>query len=198
MQEAVIKRLLKFAGLPTSGQMRLCDGRTGKMFDMPTTVGYSYIYKLHHMVEDKAHARSRGRYMSRTQQPVQGRSNHGGQRLGEMEVWALMAHGAAFNLLEMTTVKSDDMYGRRSVEREIIRTTAELDVVGEKQKGGVLLGDILPSYTGSSGAFEAALYEMRCLCLDIYEHLDEPASEEFDAIDDPTLSPEDRLNMLFK
>ncbi|MEO0201711.1 MAG: DNA-directed RNA polymerase subunit beta [candidate division WOR-3 bacterium] len=107
-----VKEQLKLAGLPEDGKMRLRDGRTGEYFDYPVTVGNMYIMKLIHMVEDKIHARSVGPYSLITQQPVGGRSHMGGQRFGEMEVWALEAHGAAYSLWEMLTIKSDDVRGR--------------------------------------------------------------------------------------
>ncbi len=107
-----VKQQLKLAGLPEDGKMRLRDGRTGEYFDYPVTVGNMYIMKLIHMVKDKIHARSTGPYSLITQQPVGGRSHMGGQRFGEMEVWALEAHGAAYALWEMLTVKSDDVRGR--------------------------------------------------------------------------------------
>src|SRR5690606_21216205 len=111
-KESEIKDLLKLADLPESGQMTLFDGRTGQAFDRPVTVGYMYMLKLNHLVDDKMHARSTGSYSLVTQQPLGGKAQFGGQRFGEMEVWALEAYGAAYTLQEMLTVKSDDVAGR--------------------------------------------------------------------------------------
>ncbi len=108
-KEREIKAMLKLADLPESGQMRLFDGRTGNQFERPTTVGYMYMLKLNHLVDDKMHARSTGSYSLVTQQPLGGKAQFGGQRFGEMEVWALEAYGAAYTLQEMLTVKSDDV-----------------------------------------------------------------------------------------
>src|SRR3989441_2176573 len=119
--ETEIKELLKKANLPTSGQTMLMDGRTGEMFGSPVTVGYMYVLKLHHLVDDKIHARSIGPYSLVTQQPLGGKAQFGGQRLGEMEVWALEAYGAAYTLQEMLTVKSDDVAGRTKVYEAIVR-----------------------------------------------------------------------------
>jgi len=113
--------MLEEAGLPTSGQMTLIDGRTGVVFDRPVTVGYIYMLKLHHLVDDKIHARSIGPYSLVTQQPLGGKAQFGGQRFGEMEVWALEAYGAAYTLQEMLTVKSDDVSGRTKVYEAIVR-----------------------------------------------------------------------------
>src|SRR5690606_1233354 len=110
--EADIDVLLDAAGLSHTGQVRLIDGRTGDYFERPVTVGYKYILKLHHLVDDKIHARSIGPYSLVTQQPLGGKAQFGGQRFGEMEVWALQAYGAAYTLQEMLTVKSDDVAGR--------------------------------------------------------------------------------------
>jgi DNA-directed RNA polymerase subunit beta len=113
--------LLKKAGLPPSGQMPLYDGRTGEPFEQPVTVGVMYMMKLHHLVDDKIHARSTGPYSLVTQQPLGGKAQFGGQRLGEMEVWALEAYGAAFSLQEMLTVKSDDVAGRTRMYEAIVK-----------------------------------------------------------------------------
>ncbi len=118
--EAQIKKLLKLADLPESGQMTLYDGRTGQKFDRPVTVGYMYMLKLNHLVDDKMHARSTGPYSLVTQQPLGGKAQFGGQRFGEMEVWALEAYGAAFTLQEMLTVKSDDLNGRTRMYKNIV------------------------------------------------------------------------------
>ena len=116
-----ISELLEKAGLDKSGQARLIDGRTGEYFDRPVTVGYMYMLKLHHLVDDKIHARSIGPYSLVTQQPLGGKAQFGGQRFGEMEVWALQAYGAAYTLQEMLTVKSDDVAGRSKVYESIVR-----------------------------------------------------------------------------
>ncbi|AEG30891.1 DNA-directed RNA polymerase subunit beta [Thiomicrospira cyclica] len=118
--EGQIKALLRLADLPESGQMRLFDGRTGEEFDRPVTVGYMYMLKLNHLVDDKMHARSTGPYSLVTQQPLGGKAQFGGQRFGEMEVWALEAYGAAFTLQEMLTVKSDDLNGRTRMYKNIV------------------------------------------------------------------------------
>jgi DNA-directed RNA polymerase subunit beta len=118
--EAQIKSMLKLADLPESGQMKLFDGQTGDEFDRPVTVGYMYYLKLNHLVDDKMHARSTGPYSLVTQQPLGGKAQFGGQRFGEMEVWALEAYGAAFTLQEMLTVKSDDLNGRTRMYKNIV------------------------------------------------------------------------------
>lgn len=118
--EEEIKRMLSLAGLPESGQAVLTDGRTGQKFDRPVTVGYMYIMKLNHLVDDKMHARSTGSYSLVTQQPLGGKAQFGGQRFGEMEVWALEAYGAAYTLQEMLTVKSDDISGRTKMYKNIV------------------------------------------------------------------------------
>ena len=118
--ESEIKQLLEIAGLPTSGQTTLFDGRTGDAFDRPVTVGYMYMLKLNHLVDDKMHARSTGSYSLVTQQPLGGKAQFGGQRFGEMEVWALEAYGAAYTLQEMLTVKSDDVSGRTKMYKNIV------------------------------------------------------------------------------
>ncbi len=118
--ELEIKAMLKLADLPESGQMTLYDGRTGNAFDRPVTVGYMYMLKLNHLVDDKMHARSTGSYSLVTQQPLGGKAQFGGQRFGEMEVWALEAYGAAYTLQEMLTVKSDDVNGRTKMYKNIV------------------------------------------------------------------------------
>jgi DNA-directed RNA polymerase subunit beta len=120
-KEADIERMLEMAGLDPSGQVTLYDGRTGEPFDRRVTVGYIYMLKLHHLVDDKIHARSIGPYSLVTQQPLGGKAQFGGQRFGEMEVWALEAYGAAYTLQEMLTVKSDDVAGRTKVYEAIVR-----------------------------------------------------------------------------
>jgi DNA-directed RNA polymerase subunit beta len=119
--EADIVEMLEMAGLDTSGQVTLVDGRTGEPFDRRVTVGYIYMLKLHHLVDDKIHARSIGPYSLVTQQPLGGKAQFGGQRFGEMEVWALEAYGAAYTLQEILTVKSDDVAGRTKVYEAIVR-----------------------------------------------------------------------------
>ena len=119
-KESEVKDMLELAGLPVSGQCQLFDGRTGEQFDRPVTVGYMYILKLNHLVEDKMHARSTGSYSLVTQQPLGGKAQFGGQRFGEMEVWALEAYGAAHTLREMLTVKSDDVSGRAKMYKNIV------------------------------------------------------------------------------
>jgi DNA-directed RNA polymerase subunit beta len=119
-EEASIKDLLKLADMPESGQFTLYDGRTGDSFDRPVTVGYMYMLKLNHLVDDKMHARSTGSYSLVTQQPLGGKAQFGGQRFGEMEVWALEAYGAAYTLQEMLTVKSDDVAGRTKMYKNIV------------------------------------------------------------------------------
>jgi DNA-directed RNA polymerase subunit beta len=118
--EDSIKELLKLADMPDSGQFTLYDGRTGESFDRPVTVGYMYMLKLNHLVDDKMHARSTGSYSLVTQQPLGGKAQFGGQRFGEMEVWALEAYGAAYTLQEMLTVKSDDVAGRTKMYKNIV------------------------------------------------------------------------------
>ena len=116
-----IKNLLTKASLPTSGQTTLFDGRTGERMASPVTVGYMYMLKLHHLVDDKIHARSIGPYSLVTQQPLGGKAQFGGQRLGEMEVWALQAYGASSTLQEFLTVKSDDVPGRSRMYEAIVK-----------------------------------------------------------------------------
>jgi DNA-directed RNA polymerase subunit beta len=119
--EKNVKDMLKLADLDETGQVWLTDGRTGEVFDRKVTVGYIYMLKLHHLVDDKIHARSIGPYSLVTQQPLGGKAQFGGQRFGEMEVWALEAYGAAYTLQEMLTVKSDDVSGRTKVYESIIK-----------------------------------------------------------------------------
>jgi len=116
-----VTKLLKLADLPSSGQTTLWDGRTGEQFDRKVTVGIIYMLKLHHLVEDKIHARSTGPYSLVTQQPLGGKAQLGGQRFGEMEVWALEAYGASYTLQEILTVKSDDVAGRTKVYETIVK-----------------------------------------------------------------------------
>ncbi len=146
--EAEIFTLLKKAGLPASGQAQLRDGRTGDVFAQPVTVGMMYMMKLHHLVDDKIHARSTGPYSLVTQQPLGGKAQFGGQRLGEMEVWALEAYGAAFSLQEMLTVKSDDVAGRTRMYEAIV-------------KGENVLEPGLPE------SFNVMMKELQSLALDV-------------------------------
>jgi DNA-directed RNA polymerase subunit beta len=120
-KEKDIVEMLERAGLDASGQSTVYDGRTGEPFDRKVTVGYIYMLKLHHLVDDKIHARSIGPYSLVTQQPLGGKAQFGGQRFGEMEVWALEAYGAAYTLQEMLTIKSDDVAGRTKVYEAIVR-----------------------------------------------------------------------------
>ncbi len=119
-KEAEVKHMLELADMDTSGQVKLYDGRTGNTFDRPVTVGYMYMLKLNHLIDDKMHARSTGSYSLVTQQPLGGKAQFGGQRFGEMEVWALEAYGAAYTLQEMLTVKSDDVNGRTKMYKNIV------------------------------------------------------------------------------
>ncbi len=139
--EPEIKRLLELAGLPASGQTTLYDGRTGDAFDRPVTVGYMYMLKLNHLVDDKMHARSTGPYSLVTQQPLGGKAQFGGQRFGEMEVWALEAYGAAYTLQEMLTVKSDDVGGRNQMYKNIVDGNHEM-AAGMPESFNVLVKEI--------------------------------------------------------
>lgn len=147
-KESEIKDLLKLADLPESGQITLYDGRTGQKFERPVTVGYMYIIKLNHLVDDKMHARSTGSYSLVTQQPLGGKAQFGGQRFGEMEVWALEAFGAANILQEILTVKSDDVMGRAKAYEAIVK------------------GDNIPE-PGIPESFNVLLHELRGLCLSV-------------------------------
>jgi len=140
-QETEIKAMLKLAGLPESGQTTLFDGRTGEAFDRPVTVGYMYMLKLNHLVDDKMHARSTGPYSLVTQQPLGGKAQFGGQRFGEMEVWALEAYGAAYTLQEMLTVKSDDVGGRNQMYKNIVDGNHEM-AAGMPESFNVLVKEI--------------------------------------------------------
>ena len=139
--EEEIKYMLELADLPTSGQVALYDGRTGDAFDRPVTVGYMHVLKLHHLVDDKMHARSTGPYSLVTQQPLGGKAQFGGQRFGEMEVWALEAYGAAYTLQEMLTVKSDDVAGRTKVYENIVKGDHKIDA-GMPESFNVLTKEI--------------------------------------------------------
>ncbi len=146
--EADINEMLDLAGLSDTGQSTLFDGRTGEPFQRPVTVGYIYMLKLHHLVDDKIHARSIGPYSLVTQQPLGGKAQFGGQRFGEMEVWALQAYGAAYTLQEMLTVKSDDVAGRTKVYEAIVRGDDAFEA-------------------GIPESFNVLVKEMRSLCLNV-------------------------------
>lgn len=139
--EAEIKAMLQLADLPADGKTMLVDGRTGRQFDNPVTVGYMYMLKLNHLVDDKMHARSTGSYSLVTQQPLGGKAQFGGQRFGEMEVWALEAYGAAYTLQEMLTVKSDDVGGRTKIYKNIVDGDHRMDA-GMPESFNVLLKEI--------------------------------------------------------
>jgi DNA-directed RNA polymerase subunit beta len=139
--EIEIKAMLDAAGLPRSGQTTLHDGRTGEAFDRQVTVGYMHVLKLHHLVDDKMHARSTGPYSLVTQQPLGGKAQFGGQRFGEMEVWALEAYGAAYTLQEMLTVKSDDVNGRTKVYENIVKGEHKIEA-GMPESFNVLVKEI--------------------------------------------------------
>jgi DNA-directed RNA polymerase subunit beta len=139
--EKNVRDMLKLADLDETGQVWLTDGRTGETFDRKVTVGYIYMLKLHHLVDDKIHARSIGPYSLVTQQPLGGKAQFGGQRFGEMEVWALEAYGAAYTLQEMLTVKSDDVSGRTKVYESIIRGDDDFEA-GIPESFNVLLKEL--------------------------------------------------------
>ena len=140
-KEESIKDLLRMADIPESGQLALYDGRTGEEFLRPVTVGYMYMLKLNHLVDDKMHARSTGSYSLVTQQPLGGKAQFGGQRFGEMEVWALEAYGAAYTLQEMLTVKSDDVAGRTKMYKNIVDGDHHMDP-GMPESFNVLIKEI--------------------------------------------------------
>jgi DNA-directed RNA polymerase subunit beta len=139
--EKEIKHLLRLAQLPESGQTTLYDGRSGDPFERPVTVGYMYMLKLNHLVDDKMHARSTGPYSLVTQQPLGGKAQFGGQRFGEMEVWALEAYGAAYTLQEMLTVKSDDVSGRNQMYKNIVDGNHQM-AAGMPESFNVLVKEI--------------------------------------------------------
>ncbi|MCY4565262.1 MAG: DNA-directed RNA polymerase subunit beta, partial [Gammaproteobacteria bacterium] len=139
--EAEIKQMLALAALPENGQAVLYDGRTGERFDRPVTLGYMYMLKLNHLVDDKMHARSTGSYSLVTQQPLGGKAQFGGQRFGEMEVWALEAYGAAYTLQEMLTVKSDDVAGRTTMYKNIVDSNFRMEA-GMPESFNVLVKEI--------------------------------------------------------
>ena len=147
-REGEIKALLEQSGLPTSGKTYLYDGMTGDKFEQPVTVGYIYMLKLSHLVDDKIHARSIGPYSLITQQPLGGKAQFGGQRFGEMEVWALEAYGAAYILQELLTAKSDDVYGRTKIYEAIVKGEAAIE-------------------PGVPESFNVLIRELQSLCLDV-------------------------------
>jgi DNA-directed RNA polymerase subunit beta len=147
-REPEIKSLLRQAELPESGKTALFDGMTGEQFEQPVTVGYIYMLKLSHLVDDKIHARSIGPYSLITQQPLGGKAQFGGQRFGEMEVWALEAYGAAFILQELLTAKSDDVYGRTKIYEAIVKGEAAME-------------------PGVPESFNVLIRELQSLCLDV-------------------------------
>ncbi len=171
-REPDIVTLLQKAGFDTSGQVTLFDGRTGEPFDRKVTVGYKYLLKLHHLVDDKIHARSIGPYSLVTQQPLGGKAQFGGQRFGEMEVWALEAYGAAYTLQEMLTVKSDDVAGRTKVYEAIVRGDDAFEA-------------------GIPESFNVLVKEMRALGLNVeLVNSDQSGASDEDAIKGPTERPQ--------
>jgi len=140
--------VLEKAGLNSSGQVTLIDGRTGEPVHRQVTVGYKYVLKLHHLVDDKIHARSIGPYSLVTQQPLGGKAQFGGQRFGEMEVWALQAYGAAYTLQELLTIKSDDVAGRSKVYEAIVRGEDNFEI-------------------GVPESFNVLTKELKALCLNV-------------------------------
>jgi DNA-directed RNA polymerase subunit beta len=162
-QEITIKQMLERSGRSTSGQAILFDGRTGEPFEQDVTVGVMYMLKLHHLVDDKIHARSIGPYSLVTQQPLGGKAQFGGQRLGEMEVWAMEAYGAAYALQEFLTVKSDDVQGRTRMYESIV-------------KGEYALEAGLPE------SFNVLIKELQSLCLNV--ELVETGSQQATAAED--------------
>ena len=147
-RDSDIKSILEAVDLDNSGQVTLIDGRTGEAFNRKVTVGYIYMLKLHHLVDDKIHSRSIGPYSLVTQQPLGGKAQFGGQRFGEMEVWALQAYGASYTLQEMLTVKSDDVAGRSKVYESIVRGETSFEA-------------------GVPESFNVLVKEMQSLCLDV-------------------------------
>jgi DNA-directed RNA polymerase subunit beta len=173
-RENDIMRLLGECGYPEDGKLRLYDGRTGEPFDNPVTVGYMYMLKLHHLVDDKLHARSTGPYSLVTQQPLGGKAQFGGQRFGEMEVWALYAYGAAHTLQEILTVKSDDVVGRVKTYEAIVK------------------GENIPE-PGIPESFKVLIKELQSLCLDVKVISDEQDEIEIKESDEDELSELDSI-----
>ncbi|HOP70721.1 MAG TPA: DNA-directed RNA polymerase subunit beta [Bacillota bacterium] len=179
IQEDEVKDLLEQAGLPRNGKVYLRDGRTGELFDNPVTVGYVYMLKLLHLVDDKVHARSTGPYSLVTQQPLGGKAQMGGQRFGEMEVWALEAYGAAYTLQEMLTVKSDDVVGRVKTYEAIVK------------------GQNIPE-PGVPESFKVLLKELQSLALDV-QVLDKYGNEvEIGEIDDEVQEKARELDLMIE
>ncbi len=170
-----IKFFLKKAGLPESGQIFLYDGKTGERFDQPVTVGYMYLLKLHHLVDNKIHARSIGPYSLITQQPLGGKAQFGGQRFGEMEVWALEAYGAAYTLQEMLTYKSDDVQGRNKIYEAIVK------------------GHEIPE-PGIPESFNVLMKEIMSLCLNLQFNVDQEEELEGEEGEEP-LGEDDIFNI---
>ena len=156
--ESEIAEKLEEAGLPQSGKTKLYDGRTGIAFYQDVTVGYAYMMKLNHLVDDKIHARSTGPYSLFTQQPLGGKAQQGGQRLGEMEVWALEAYGAAYTLQELLTIKSDDVNGRSKIYETVVK------------------GENAPQ-PGTPESFNVLIKELQSLCLDVNLEKKEPMED---------------------
>ena len=174
--EGDISECLKMAGYREDGKTILQDGRTGEFFDNPVTVGYMYYLKLHHLVDDKIHARSTGPYSLVTQQPLGGKAQFGGQRFGEMEVWALEAYGAAYTLQEILTVKSDDVVGRVKTYESIVK------------------GQNIPK-PGVPESFKVLIKELQSLGLDVKvldrDNLEIDLKQNFDDDDDIGFKPSD-------
>ena len=173
-KESDIQRMAEMAGLSKSGQVWLYDGMTSERFSQKVTVGYAYIMKLHHLVDEKIHARSIGPYSLVTQQPLGGKAQFGGQRFGEMEVWALEAYGAAYTLQELLTVKSDDVHGRNKIYESIVKGRHQLD-------------------TGLPESFKVLISELKSLCLNI-ELLQKADDEEGERLDELEEAAEDAGN----
>jgi DNA-directed RNA polymerase subunit beta len=170
-QEGEIKALLAAAGLPSSGKTPMFDGMTGDQFEQPVTVGYIYMLKLSHLVDDKIHARSIGPYSLITQQPLGGKAQFGGQRFGEMEVWALEAYGAAYILQELLTAKSDDVFGRTKIYEAIVKGEAAIE-------------------PGVPESFNVLIRELQSLCLDV-ELVKNPTTIDAAALEEPELAVAD-------
>ena len=169
-QEENIHHMAEMAEMPKSGQVWLHDGMTGERFSQKVTVGYAYILKLHHLVDEKIHSRSIGPYSLVTQQPLGGKAQFGGQRFGEMEVWALEAYGAAFTLQELLTVKSDDTFGRNRIYESIVKGKHQLE-------------------TGLPESFKVLISELKSLCLNI-ELLQESENYETESFSEEETKPE--------
>ena len=159
ISEERIREYLGEAGLPMSGKSRLNDGRTGVPFDQEIVVGYIYMLKLNHLVADKIHARAVGPYSLITQQPLGGKAQYGGQRFGEMEVWALEAYGAAYTLQELLTVKSDDVSGRTKIYEQLVKGDNSLQA-------------------GTPQSFNVLMKEMQSLCLDVRLGSEDPFAHQ--------------------